>query len=193
MKVEASIVSLGGWNSRIFTPVWVSEKVFAMPEGESMNIALNEQQLSLAYIWKNIQLLMSDTRIELKSQQCTRDTMFLMEQCYHRLSSLLPYTPVSAVGFNLNLYLSSDEFNKTVVSTLLNHSKLGIYQSGAQTFTATIDGTVRSFVVKSNESVAEIRANFHYPTPNTIPEVGSAFMLIETEMQHFLGYGLDIQ
>ena len=67
MKLEASIVSLGGWNSRIFTPVWVSENVFAMPEGESMNIALNEQQLSLVYIWKNIQLLLSDTRLELKS------------------------------------------------------------------------------------------------------------------------------
>ena len=73
MKVEASIVSLGSWNSRIFTPTWVSEKVFAMPEGDSMNVGLNDQQMSLTYLWKNIQLLINDSRIEFKTNQCTKE------------------------------------------------------------------------------------------------------------------------
>ena len=193
MKVEASIVSLGGWNSRIFTPVWVSENVFAMPEGESMNIALNEQQLSLVYIWKNIQLLLSDTRLELKSLQPTKATMLLMEQCYHRMASLLPYTPVTAIGFNLNLTLSSEEFKKTAVSGLVNRQSIGDYQSKAQTFTASIGGAVRSIVVQINDDNAEIRVNFHYPQPNSIPEVGTAFVMVEKDIQQILGYELDIQ
>lgn len=193
MKLEASIVSLGGWNSRIFTPVWVSENVFAMPDGESMNIALNEQQLSLVYIWKNIQLLLSDTRLELKSLQPTKATMLLMEQCYHRMASLLPYTPVTAIGFNLNLTLSSEEFKKTAVSGLVNRQTIGDYQSRAQTFTVSIGGSVRSVVVQINDDSAEIRVNFHYPQPNSIPEVGTAFVMVEKDIQQILGYELDIQ
>ena len=101
MKVEASIVSVGSWNSRIFTPAWVSANVFAMPNGESMNIALNEQQMTLSYEWNSIQLIMSDTRIEFKSNKQSKETLALMEQCYQRLSELLPYTPVVAVGYSV--------------------------------------------------------------------------------------------
>ena len=57
MEKNASIVSVGSWNPRIFTPSWVSANVFAMPEGESMNISLNEKQMNLAYTWKDILLL----------------------------------------------------------------------------------------------------------------------------------------
>ena len=188
MKIEASIVSVGSWNSRIFTPAWVSANVFAMPDGESMNIALNEQQMTLSYEWKNIQLQLSDTRIEFKCNQCRKETLALMEQCYQHLSELLPYTPVTAVGYNLNITLTLDEFKKTVVSESLVQSNIDIYINGTQTFSAVKDGAVRSFVVQQNTDNAEIRANFHYPQPKLIPAVGTAFGVIESEMKHFLGY-----
>ena len=187
MKVEASIVSVGSWNSRIFTPAWVSANVFAMPDGESMNIALNEQQMTLSYMWKDIQLLMSDTRIEFKSNLCSKIELTLMEQCYQRLSELLPYTPVVAVGFNLNLTLTLDEYNQTPVSKLVDQKSIDVYTNGTQTFSAVKDGAVRSFVVQLNADSAEIRANFHYPQPKLIPAVGTAFGVIESEMKHFLG------
>ena len=187
MKVEASIVSEGSWNSRIFTPAWVSANVFAMPDGESMNIALNEQQMTLSYVWKDIQLLMSDTRVELKSSQCKKETLTLMEQCYQRLSELLPYTPITAIGYNLNLYLTLDEYKQTAVSVLLDQKKIDIYTNGTQTFSAVKDGAVRSFVVQLNSDSAEIRANFHYPQPKSTPAVGTAFGIIESEMKHFYG------
>ena len=60
-------------------PTWVSDKVFAMPEGDSMNVGLNDQQMSLTYLWKNIQLLITDSRIEFKTNQCTSEILTLME------------------------------------------------------------------------------------------------------------------
>jgi len=192
MKVEASIVSVGSWNSRIFTPAWVSANVFAMPDGESMNIALNEQQMTLSYEWNDIQLLMSDTRIELKSNKRSKETLALMEQCYQRLSELLPFTPVAAVGYNLNLTLTLDEYGQTAVSGVFEQKKIDIYTNGTQTFSAVVDGTVRSFVVQQNTDNAEIRANFHYPQPKLTPAVGTAFGIIESEMKHFIGNEFNI-
>lgn len=192
MKVEASIVSVGSWNSRIFTPAWVSANVFAMPDGESMNIALNEQQMTLSYEWNDIQLLMSDTRIELKSNKRSKETLALMEQCYQRLSELLPFTPVAAVGYNLNLTLTLDEYRQTAVSGVFEQKKIDIYTNGTQTFSAVVDGTVRSFVVQQNTDNAEIRANFHYPQPKLTPAVGTAFGIIESEMKHFIGNEFNI-
>ena len=187
MKVEASIVSVGSWNSRIFTPAWVSANVFAMPNGESMNIALNEQQMTLSYEWNSIQLIMSDTRIEFKSNKQSKETLALMEQCYQRLSELLPYTPVVAVGYNLNLTLTLDEYKQTVVSGILEQKNIDIYTNGTQTFSAVKDGAVRSIVVQLNPDNAEIRANFHYPQPKLTPAVGTAFGIIESELKHFIG------
>lgn len=192
MKVEASIVSVGSWNSRIFTPAWVSANVFAMPDGESMNIALNEQQMTLSYEWNDIQLLMSDTRIELKSNKRSKETLALMEQCYQRLSELLPFTPVAAVGYNLNLTLTLDEYRQTAVSGVFEQKKIDIYTNGTQTFSAVVDGTVRSFVIQQNTDNAEIRANFHYPQPKLTPAVGTAFGIIESEMKHFIGNEFNI-
>ena len=186
-KIEASIVSVGSWNSRIFTPAWVSANIFAMPDGKSMKIALNEQQMTLSYVWKDIQLLMSDTRIEFKSSQCRKETLTLMEQYYQRISELLPYTPVAAVGYNLNLTLTPDEYKQTVVSGMLEQKNIDIYTNGTQTFSAVKDGAVRSFVVQLNADNAEIRANFHYPQPKLTPAVGTAFGIIESEMKHFIG------
>ena len=187
MKIEASIVSVGSWNSRIFTPAWVSANIFAMPNGESMNIALNEQQMTLSYEWNGIQLIMSDIRIEFKSNKQSKETLALMEQCYQRLSELLPYTPVVAVGYNLNLTLTLDEYKQTVVSGMLEQKKIDIYTNGTQTFSAVKDGAVRSFVVQLNPGNAEIRANFHYPQPKFTPAVGTAFGIIESELKHFIG------
>lgn len=193
MKVEASIVSLGSWNSRIFTPTWVSDKVFVMPEGESMDVGLDNQHMSLTYIWKNIQFLISDSRIEFKTNQCTSEILTLMEQCYLRLSEFLPYTPVTAVGFNLNFYLTKDEFQQTVVGKLQRPQPIGDFNCNILTFNANKDNANRSVAILQTAEGGEIRVNFHYPRPNQLPAVGTSFELIASEMKQFLGYEYSIK
>ena len=193
MKVEASIVSLGSWNSRIFTPTWVSDKVFAMSEGESMNVGLNDPQLSLTYIWKNIQLLVTDSRIDFKTDQCTSEILTLMEQCYLRLSEYLPYTPITAVGFNLDFHFTQEEFQQTTVGKLQRPRSIGEYNCNTVTYSSNKDNATRSFVIQQTAEGGEIRVNFHYSRPNRLPAVGTCFELIATEMRQFLGYEYSIK
>ena len=193
MKVEASIVSLGSWNSRIFTPTWVSDKVFAMPEGESMNVGLNDQQLSLTYVWKSIQFLITDNRIDFKTDQCTSEILTLMEQCYLRLSEYLPYTPITAVGFNLDFHFTQDEFQQTTVGKFQRPQSVGEYNCNMLTYSANKEGATRSFVIQKTAEGGDIRVNFHYPRPKRLPAVGTAFELIAIEMKQFLGYEFSIK
>lgn len=188
MKFDASIVSLGSWNSRIFTPDWVSNNIFAMPEGESMNISLDENQLSLSYEWKSIHFIMSDDRVVFKTNENSASTLKLMEECYKRLIDLLCYTPISAVGFNLNLILNNDEFLSTKINALIKTQNVGEYVNTSFTFNNFKDKFQRNIVVKINKNGGEIRANFHYPRYVSLPTVGTAFTQIASDLINFLGY-----
>ena len=190
MEITASIVSVGSWNPRIFTPEWVSTNVFSMPEGDTMNIALNEKQMNLTYAWKGIQLLMTDRGIEMKTGAKSMDVLVQMEQIYKHLYEVLPFTPITAVGYNLNLTLEKDEFEKTKIAGIIKPQTIDVYTSNSQTFSAVKDGAIRSFDVRTSGSVAEIRCNFHYVTPPKGQDDTSIFKIIISELANFLGYEL---
>lgn len=190
MEITASIVSVGSWNPRIFTPEWVSTNVFPMPEGDTMNIALNEKQMNLTYAWKGIQLLMTDRGIEMKTDAKSMDVLIQMEEIYKHLYGVLPFTPITAVGYNLNLTLAKDEFEKTKIAGIIKPQTIDVYTSNSQTFSAVKDGAIRSFDVRTLGNVAEIRCNFHYMTPPKGQDGTSIFKIIITELANFLGYEL---
>ncbi len=187
MKAEAIIVSVGSWNSRIFTPAWVAEYVFDMPKGETMNIALDEQQLSLTYIWNGIQFLMTNNRVILKTDSCSKEKLCFMEKCYQRLSDTLSYTPISAVGFNVNLYLTQEEFCETEVYGIIQHQSIANYVNSSQTFSAMIEKVIRNFTIRTSKNGVEIVANFHYQDFSTTYVYEGVFEIINSELKKFLG------
>lgn len=192
MEKTASIVSVGSWNPRIFTPEWVSSNVFPMPEGDSMNISINENQMTLTYAWNNIQLFMTERGIEMKTDAESLDILIQMEKIYKHLSDILPYTPISAVGYNLNLSFTKEEFEKTKVAGLIKPQSLDIYTTRSQTFSALKDGVIRSFDIRTSDTTAEIRCNFHYPAPLKVTDDSSVFEIIINELKFFLGYELSL-
>ena len=157
-----------------------------------MEIGLNEQQLNLLYKWKGIILLMLDNRLELRSDNCSHESLSLMELFYQRLSDLLPYTPVYGVGFNINLTLTNEEYAGTNICGLVERRYLDIYCNNSHTFSAEKDGAFRSFVIQLNDDNVEIRANFHYSDPKKVPAVGTTFSIIEKELKHFLSHEFSI-
>jgi len=190
MEITASIVSVGSWNPRIFTPEWVSTNVFSMPEGDTMDIALNEKQMNLTYAWNGINLLMTDRGIEMKSDAKSKDVLIKMEKIYKHLYEVLPYTPITAVGYNLNLTFAKEEFDKTKIAEIIKPQSLDIYSSNSQTFSAIKDGAIRSFDVRTSGGSAEIRCNFHFAPPQKEQNGTSVFDIIITEFSKFLGYEL---
>lgn len=190
MKKTASIVSLGGWNPRIFTPDWVSVNVFSMPEGDSMNVSINEKQMNLTYTWKDIQLSITDRGVEMKANAESHDTLKEMEGIYNHLSEILPYTPVSAVGYNFSVVLTKEEFGKTDIAGISVPKDIDIYTCNSQTFVANKDGAIRSFDIRRKNDGVEIRCNFHYNMPQSNMADSSIFDIIILELKHFLGYEL---
>ncbi len=190
MEKTASIVSVGSWNPRIFTPNWVSENVYSMPEGDTMNVSLNDKQMNLTYNWKGIQFFITDRGIEIKADVNSLSILKEMERIYKHLSDILSYTPVSAVGYNLNILLSKEEFEKSNIGGLLFPNDINIYTCNSQTFAANKDGAIRSFDVRRTKDGAEIKCNFHYANPQDIPSDSSIFEIAISELKHFLGYEL---
>jgi len=188
MKKIASIVSIGGWNQRLFTPDWVSANVFEMPAGESMNINLNDKQLTMSYSWKNIQFTATDKGIELISIDCTSESTKLIDKVYRHLLEMLPYTPVSAYGYNIILSLTKEEFNKTAVYSHVPFNSFDIYKSASHSFSIFKDGSTRTFEIRPNGSGAEIRCNFHFANNCAFPSEGTIFDIISAELNTFLGY-----
>jgi hypothetical protein len=116
-----------------------------------------------------------------------------MEQCYCRLTEMLPYTPINAVGYNYNLSLSLDEFQKTSICKIIQPQMVDVYTNNVQTFSALKDGAQRSFTIIVKTDGAEIRSNFNYVNPKDLPPVGTAFGMIKTELKHFVGNELRIE
>ena len=192
MKKIASIISVGSWNPKIFTPEWVSANVFEMPEGDSMDIRLNDRQMTLTYIWKGIMFSMTDKGIELKTEACDKQTLRLMDHIYKHLMDILPYTPITAFGYNLNLSLTQEEYEKTKASRIISMQAFDIYKETSHSFTAIKDRVMRTFEIRQVLSGAEIKCNFHYLNKDLLPIEGTAFDIIVSEFKHFLGYELDL-
>ena len=137
--------------------------------------------------------LVTDSRIDFKTDQCTSEILTLMEQCYLRLSEYLPYTPITAVGFNLDFHFTQEEFQQTTVGKLQRPRSIGEYNCNTVTYSSNKDNATRSFVIQQTAEGGEIRVNFHYSRPNRLPAVGTCFELIATEMRQFLGYEYSIK
>lgn len=155
-----------------------------------MDVSLNDRQMNLIFNWKGIQLAVTDRGLEIKSDADSLDRLKKIEGIYRHLADILPYTPISAVGYNLNVSLSKEELGKSNIAGMVIPSDIDGYKCNSQTFTAIKDGAVRSFDIRKTEGGAEIRCNFHYVKPQDISPDCPIFEIIIRELKHFLGYEL---
>ena len=155
-----------------------------------MNVSLNDKQMNLTYNWKGIQLLITDRGIEIKANVTSLTILKEMERIYKHLSEILPYTPVSAVGYNFIILLSKEEFERSNIAGIITPKDIDIYSCNSQTFVANKDGAIRSFDVRRTKEGAEIKCNFHYTNPLDIPSDSSIFEIVISELKHFVGYEL---
>ena len=188
MNIQASIVSIGNWNTRIFTPDWVSANVFCIPEGKSMNIRLDDKNLTLLFIWEDIQFLPTDNSIEIRTNQVSKETLKQIDGIYKHLANLLHCTPVSAFGYNLLITMSQDEFDKTAVAKIVQTPSISEYVTTSHKFNVIKDGAIRSFEIKFQGDQIEIACNFQYNQIKRLPTDNVVFDLIISELTKFLGY-----
>ncbi len=191
MEINASIVSIGGWNSHIFTPKWVAANVFNVSEGTSMELKLDEKQMTLSYKSGDIEFSATEIGVEFKTQNVTVENCHKLEKCYQHLVELLPYTPIRAFGYNYNLVFSIDDFLKTKLAQFVERKDIGAgYNTSSFSFTASKEKSLRSVNVNFQDNKAEVVCNFQYNHIIDIPE-DSVFDCMKEELKQILGYDSD--
>jgi len=191
MDKNASIVSIGGWNSHIFTPQWVAANVFNVSEGTSMELKLDEKLMNLSYKSGDIEFSATEVGVEFKTQKVTVENCHKLEKYYQHLVELLPYTPIRAFGYNYNLVFPIEDFMKTKLAQFVERKDIGAgYNTSSFSFTVSKEKSLRSVNVNFQDNKAEVVCNFQYYQINDIPET-SVFDSMKEELKLILGHDTD--
>ena len=188
MEISASVVSIGGWNSRIFTPQWVAVNVFHVKAGTGVELKLDERQMSLSYKSDDVELSVNEIGVEFKTPNATTDNCHKMELYYQHLVELLPYTPIRAFGYNLNLIFNIEGFHKTRLAQFVERKYIdNEYLTSSLSFSGLKEKSLRSINVNFQGDKVEVVCNYQYNQISDLPET-SVFDSMKEELQKLLGH-----
>ena len=94
-----NIVLVGGWNRHIFTPQWVASSL-ADGADPSFQLALDDPRLTFRISFGDSVLIVSSDRLQLHSTIVGDNSLAASTDLALRLLTMLPHTPVSALGVN---------------------------------------------------------------------------------------------
>lgn len=96
-----SVVIAGSWNSRIFSPDWITKNL-TNSEEISVELPLGNPTLPPRLGFDNIKLIVTHNKLIVKPDDGLEDTMQRAYQIAKKSVSILTHTPISAVGVNFN-------------------------------------------------------------------------------------------
>lgn len=95
-----NIVCLGNWNKKIFVPEWVASNLFGLAKDSSLEAVFNTSELDIGYKANNVMFIPKESAIEIKPEKLDSETIVLANKVLINLISLLPHTPIKAIGIN---------------------------------------------------------------------------------------------
>jgi len=95
-----SIVVLGLWNARIFSPEWVACNLFVTPPKEMKLEAEFSGSMSLRLKAGPVQLTADNNRLVVTALEPSDEALRLCEDMVLRAIELLPHTPIQGAGVN---------------------------------------------------------------------------------------------
>ena len=188
MEKLASIVSVGNWNPAIFTPEWVMDHVFRLPEGESIQVNLNEKLMALTFFWNDIAFSVTDSRLEFKTTKVTSDRLVAMDSLFRNLSEMLPYTPVTALGYNYNLIDTTEGICKLLPWPLETFPQTEGYAMTSVVYSSLLEGGQSNINVRIGKEKSEIACNLQFLSVSQLPENALPFDLVKQEIKKLFGY-----
>lgn len=155
---EASIVMVGVWNVKIFTPEWIIDNLLELSINEGVEVSIDKRNLNLRFKYKDFHFFPNDRSFEIATDKINEENLLYINKKSLRLLSLLPHTPGLKVGINFKKSIDSQlpklklgEFKKEGFS--LNEIKL----------TKNIGEGILN-VIYSNEANSKdiVTLNFHF-------------------------------
>ncbi len=94
-----TVVLVGSWNVRIFSPLWVGQHLFDSKEVE-MEVGIGAGVHPMRYRKGDALIIPRDDRIIFGTRSDRDEALSLLESLSSKTLDLLPHTPISAVGIN---------------------------------------------------------------------------------------------
>jgi len=178
-----NILAIGNWNTKIFTPEWVKNKVFELPPEEKMFIQVNHDELRFGYEYNDVFIIADDNTLEFVIKNGSDETIELATIFLLKILNLLPHTPLRAIGFNFN----ADTFNyesKLIEQINSMFAIRGSYHLKNVHFVEKRDKYVIN--ISANEIPDGLRVNFNFHYYGLIELTDKVFVQHREEINQFL-------
>lgn len=159
---QISIVIAGNWNPRIFTPNWVAQNLFGMAQGSALEFGVNLDDLDLMYEHEDIELYPKYSFLEITTKKCSVENCSKISNMALKILSLLPQTPVKAVGVNFRYELSRSENSSFLKKIEVKNEFDGFELNQTKHSKKKSDKCVLNINSDIRPDKVKVNFNFHY-------------------------------
>lgn len=156
-----NIVCPGSWNKRLFTPAWVATNLFELEKNE-IQAVFNPFELDMGYPHNGVVLLPKDNSLEIKFEKINDETKKYGITLLNQIITLLPQTPIRAIGFNIRYLFKKEEDVPFVEKLNQINCPLNDFHTSQVKFTKYFDEYQLNIIVDLNEEEYPVNFNFHY-------------------------------
>jgi hypothetical protein len=166
-----TILCVGNWNKKIFTPNWVSSNIFHLPPDAPYEGTVNPNEYEFGYKHNNLTLIPKDTAVEIKLEKFDKETNDLASKVLIEIIELLPHTPLKGVGVNIS-YEVADNSNIHIVENInkIKCSLNGFLTAQLRFLKEYQDSVLNLIVENGSENKLNIIFNYHFSNSDTIQQ-----------------------
>lgn len=156
-----NIICLGNWNKKIFSPTWVASNLFELKENK-IEAFFNPSELDIGFKLNDVVLFPKDASVEIKLDKISDDAIELSGKLLNKILSILPHTPIKAIGINIRYKFNKDENNDLVSKLNTVKCKIDEFETNQVKFTKKFEKFQLNLIADINPKDYLVNFNFHY-------------------------------
>lgn len=105
---KVSLVIVGEWNKRIFSPNWIKAQLLDLAPEAKIEVNVNLENLDVTYSHEGVSLNVRDSVLELTTDSYNPKRGKQIGVVCNKIIHLFPQTPVRALGVNVRFELTDE-------------------------------------------------------------------------------------
>ena len=170
MEVNSvTIFLMGRWNPKIFTPAWIRDKLFCLPDNIEIQGLVNFDELDFAFRHNDITIFPRASSVEIKTNTNTKEQFTILSEITLRVLEVLPQTPIKAVGVNFKYEVKKTDslsLVKYLNSLVPSYKNLTLSQVKLE---MVLNGHKINIISEMAEESFNIIFNFHHSKISVLP------------------------
>jgi len=159
---QVSAIALGNWNPKIFTPVWVKERLLCLNSEDEIKVQLDFNDMDFGLQYKNLILIPKGTVLEIRTKSFEQADLQIFTKALMGIFDLLPQTPIKAIGINIIYNFSKDADNRyfTLLEKFVHFKGFEVTMAR---YSLKKDKYLANIIIeKKGLETVSVNFNFHY-------------------------------